>query len=68
MEHWMIRSGALHPCDKNKLSLQYSLFLCAFHISCTFILGNVIFFTLICFQLKICLINQEIEFLIAIIL
>ena len=56
--HCMIRSSALHPCYKNKLSLKYSFFF-AFHISCTSLLGNFIFFTLICLKLKICLINQK---------
>ena len=30
--HTLIKNGALHSCDQNKLSLQYSLFLCAFHM------------------------------------
>ena len=59
MEHYMIRSGALHPCDKNKLRLQYSLFICALHILCTLFLGNVIFFTSVCLNLKICLIIKR---------
>ena len=32
MAHCMIRSGALHPCDENKASLQY---LSTFDQSCT---------------------------------
>ena len=40
--HFMIRCGILHSCDKNKVNLEYSLFLCAFNTSCTSFLANVV--------------------------
>ena len=55
MAHCMIKSGALHPCDKNKQPTIFTIF-CAFHILCTSFLGNVIF-TLISFHLEIFLTN-----------
>ena len=40
MAHCLISSGALHPCDKTKLSLQYSFFFLLFILCAHPFLGN----------------------------